>query len=355
MKLKNLLIISLLAFTFIQCGSSKKPFRFTIKTGQENNKYHLGETIDVSILTEDKREIEKVIYHFQGITKDTNANESLQLPLNKLMLGKHSIKATVVTKDGNFSSVTDVTILNNQPPKVYTYEIVNTYPHNTKHYTQGLEFDKDTLYESTGNPRSSKESKLLKKDLETGETLKEHKLNNEYFAEGITIVKDKIHQLTWRKDIGFTYDLATFKQIGTFAYDNSREGWGICYDGKNTIYKSDGTTKIWKLDATTLEEKEAIQITTNTSIKSKFNELEWVNGKIYANTWQKDGIAIINPENGAIEGIINCKGLRKEVGISPKDNDRVLNGIAYKETTDQLYVTGKYWNKLFEIKVIPTK
>ena len=349
MRFKNFLIASLLTFSFIQCGSSKKTFQFTIEMEKENQKYQLGETVTAKIVTKDKRPITKVIYNFQGIDTEQQASIPFTVKLDNHLLGNHTLKATVFTKDGSFSSITNLTILNNKSPKVYSYEIIATYPHNTKHFTQGLEINNNTLYESAGHYGASK---LLKKNLKTGETLIEHPFSKEYFAEGITIVNDKIHLLTWRKLIGFTFDLETLKPEGSFAYNQSKQGWGICYDGKNTIYKSDGTTKIWKLDAKTLEEKEAIQVATNKSIKSSFNELEWVNGKIYANTWQKDGIAIINPENGAIEGIINCKGLRKEVGISAKDNEKVLNGIAYDKDTDQLYVTGKYWKSLFEIKVV---
>ncbi len=349
MKFKNFLIACILALSFIQCGSSKKPFQFTIETGQEDHKYHLGETLTANIITKDKRPIQKVIYNFQGINKEVQASESLSLKLDNLLLGVHPIKATVFTEGGNFTSIANITVLNNKTPKVYSYEIVNTYPHNTKHYTQGLEIKNGILYESAGHFGASK---LLKKELVTGKTIKEHAFEKKYFAEGITIVDDKLHLLTWKQHLGFTFDLETLKQEGSFEYDKSKEGWGICFDGKNTIYKSDGTTKIWKLDAKTLEEKGYIQITTNKSIKKKFNELEWVNGKIYANTWMKDGIAIINPENGAIEGIINCKGLREKVGVSSEDNDKVLNGIAYKKDTDQLYITGKYWKSLFEIKVI---
>ncbi len=349
MKLSKILILSLLSLLFLQCGNSKKPFQFVVKTNKADNKFHLGEKLSVKIETEDKRPISKVVYEFQDASETVSGEKSFEFSLDKALLGKYPMNVKVYFEGGEVEKIAAITILNNKAPKVYSYKIIKKYPHNTKHYTQGLEFKDNYLYESTGHYG---ESKLLKKDLVTGETLKEHDLKDDYFGEGITIVHNKIHQLTWKKNIGFTYDLETFKQEGSFAYNESKQGWGICFDGNNTIYKSDGTTKIWKLNAKTLEEKGSIQVTTNKSIKSRFNELEWVNGKIYANTWQKDGIAIINPENGAIEAIINCKGLRKMVGVSSKDQDRVLNGIAYKRETDQLYVTGKYWNSLFEIKKI---
>ena len=342
-KLYTFLFINLL---ITSCGSKKNTLNFKLES--DKNTYQLGETITIvpKLLTDEA--IESITYTFQEEKIKASAENKLTIVLDKHLLGKHTVYATVVS-DGNTENIeTDITIYNNKAPKVYGYEIINTYPHSEKHYTQGLEFVGDNLYESAGQRG---ESKLLSKNLKTGETLKEHALANNYFAEGLTVIGDKIHQLTWNANIGFTYDLETFQEKGTFAYNQSKEGWGLCHNEKY-IYKRDGSTKIWKLNPQTLAEEGFIQIATNKALKSRFNELEWINGKIYANTWQKDGIAIINPNNGAIEAIINLKGIRKKVNVSEGDMDRVLNGIAYKKATDQLFITGKYWNSLFEIKVV---
>ena len=179
-----------------------------------------------------------------------------------------------------------------------------------------------------------------------------HELSNNYFAEGLTILNDKIYQLTWREGQGFIYDVNTFENIGSFSYHDSKEGWGLCNSGEK-IYKSDGTEKIWILNSETLAEEDFIQVVTHASVVTKMNELEWVEGKIYANTYQKDGVAIINPETGAIEGLIDFRGLRKKLGnenaLDPLND--VLNGIAYNPNTKKLYVTGKDWDTLFEVKV----
>ena len=264
-------------------------------------------------------------------------------------LGKRILKAQVFY-NGNIDTVTKkVTILNDKSPKIYSYQIIAEYPHDNKAYTQGLEFVGDTLYENTGKHGKSS---LRKVNYQTGEVLQKEDLSENYFGEGITILNDKIYQLTWLAKQGFIYDLKTLKNVGSFAYNQSKEGWGLCNNGK-VIFKSDGTEKIWLLDPKTLAEKEYIQVATNKRVKSRFNELEWVEGKIYANTYQKDGIAIINPKNGALEGVINLKGLRSKATPAGKEDDAdyVLNGIAYKPDTKQLFVTGKYWNKLFEIKI----
>ena len=190
-------------------------------------------------------------------------------------------------------------------------------------------------------------------DLKSGKVLKQIELPDNRFGEGLTIWKDKVYQLTWRAGEGYIYNLDDFKKTGSFSYKQSKEGWGLTHDGKK-LYKSDGTEKIWILDPETLAEQDYIQTVTNRTISSKLNELEWVDGKIYANTYQKDGVAIINPKNGAIEGVIDFRGLRDLLDnkdeLDPQNH--VLNGIAYNPDTKQLYVTGKDWDKMFEVKII---
>ncbi len=342
MKFSKIYLLLLVTAVITSCGSKKSEINFSLNS--DKKVYHLGESIKLLPKSLSGEKIESISYTFQN-KEISSVNE---IVLKNHLLGEHTIKATIKS-DGVVENVfTKITVLNDKAPKVYSYNILNTYPHNEDHYTQGLEFVNDNLYESAGR---NGESKLLLKDLKTGDTKKEHNLADTFFAEGLTIVGTKIHQLTWKGNVGFTYDLNTFEEQGTFAYNQSKEGWGLCHSDKY-IYKSDGSTKIWKLNKDTLAEEGYIQIATNKALKSRFNELEWVNGKIYANTWQKDGIAIINPDNGAIEGIINLKGIREKVGVAADDINKVLNGIAYKEESKQLFITGKYWNSLFEIEII---
>ena len=163
----------------------------------------------------------------------------------------------------------------------------------------------------------------------------------------VKIVMSSVEELTCSKRI--VYDINTFEQLDSFSYNASKEGWGLCNDGTN-LYKSDGTSKIWILNAETLAEEDYIQTVSHKTISKKLNELEWVNGKIYANNWQIDLISIINPKNGAIEGLVDFRSLRKQVSSATKED--VLNGIAYNKETGKLYVTGKNWDKLFEVKII---
>ena len=236
---------------------------------------------------------------------------------------------------------------NNLTPTVYSYEIINVYPHDINAYTQGLEFYNGFLYESIG--RYGK-SQLRRVDYESGEVLSTKNINKKYFAEGITILDDLIYLLSWREKIGFIYDVNNFNIIDSFSYDKSKEGWGLCNDGKN-IYKSDGTDKIWILDPKSMKELDYIQPHTNKRKLANINELEWINDRIYGNIYMAEGIAIINPKNGVVEGVIDLSSLKEEV-TNHKDLD-VLNGIAYNKASNSIFVTGKMWDKLFEIKITP--
>ncbi|WP_299441763.1 glutaminyl-peptide cyclotransferase [uncultured Aquimarina sp.] len=348
MNKRNLFVIITLCLLFFSCGSNadaKKKY-FSIKTDNNQTKFKLGETVKASIINDKKIEIDSVVFYLGDLKSNDSGGFTYEEKLDNERLGKHLLKAIVYFEGKEEDIYKKLTFLNNTPPKLYKYKIIAEYPHDQNAFTQGLEFMGDTLYESTGKNGMSS---LRKVNYKTGEVLIKKDIDRKYFAEGITIINDNIFQLTWQSKEGFIYNLNTLEKTGSFAYHKSKEGWGLCNDGKQ-VYKSDGTEKIWILDAETLAEKSFIEVTTNKKVKSKFNELEWIEGKIYANTWQKDGIAVINPQNGALEAVINLSGLREKV-TQHSDLD-VLNGIAYKKDTKQLFVTGKNWDKLFEIEII---
>ena len=278
-------------------------------------------------------------------TKKIAAKSVFELQLSEQKLGVNSISVEVFSEGKSVEVKTSFTVYNSKKPQLYTYKIINAYPHDIKAYTQGLEFYKDTLYESTG---LRGKSSLRKVNYKTGEIYKKVDLDQFYFGEGLTIFNEKIIQLTYQSNEGLIYNLDMDK-IGKFKYNASKEGWGLTHDHQ-WLYKSDGSTKIWKLDQETLEEVDYIQAVTHSAVLNRLNELEYINGKIYANTYLKDGIVIINPETGAVEGLIDLRGLKKKV--TQHDQLDVLNGIAYNKNTKQLFVTGKNWDKLFEIELI---
>ena len=189
-------------------------------------------------------------------------------------------------------------------------------------------------------------------NFETGEVLQQIDLDPSVFGEGITLLHNKLYQLTWQSGFGYVYDPANLKQTRTFTYGKSREGWGLCNDGAK-IFKSDGTEKIWFLDPESLDEFGYIETVTNKSIFNKANELEYVDGKIYANVYQRESMMIIDATSGAIEGVINFGGLKGKVNKGPEwdDTNSVLNGVAYHQDRGTFFVTGKNWDKLFEVQI----
>jgi len=342
MKTFKHLIIIFLSSLLIACGSNsgQKKSDFIIKTNAEGNSIANTKTLELSIGNSKAENIQSVEYTINGNVVSDKVN------LESIRLGKQTITAQVVFNDGSETITQNITILNSNLPKVYSYKIINVYHHDITSYTQGLEFYNGELYESTGQYN---ESKLRKVDYKTGDVLKNTNLANEYFGEGLTILNDKVYQLTWKKSTGFVYDVNTFEKTGSFKYGNSKEGWGLCNDGK-ILYKSDGTEKIWILNPETLVEEYYIQAYTNKGKVVGINELEWINGKIYANRYQKNGVAIINPKNGAIESVIDFSSLKDKV--TQHQGLDVLNGIAYNPETNTIFVTGKRWDKLFEVEII---
>ena len=337
--MKQLLLI--LSFFLISNCENNNSKDFKLKIQSTDKTVKLNDTINIDISSKRGIIIDSTKLFLNNKPVDNH------VILDNYILGNQDIRAIVYSDGESFTLTNSFDIYSDSAPKLYKYEIINEFRHDNKAYTQGLEFYDNVLYESTGlNGKSS----LRKVNYRTGEVLKSIKIDNEYFAEGITILNDKIYQLTWKNQIGFIYN-TDLEIMNTFEYGNSIQGWGLCNDGEY-IYKSDGTNKIWLLDKVTLEEISYIEVMTNKSKIKNINELEYINGKIYANTYQlnRDVVIIINPKNGTVEGVIDFTGIRDLVKKSP-DLD-VMNGIAYNPKTDRLYVTGKNWDKLFEIQLV---
>lgn len=225
----------------------------------------------------------------------------------------------------------------------YGYEVVSTWPHDTDAYTQGLIFQDGKLLESTG--REGKSS-LRRVELETGRVLQKVNIPSPYFAEGITLLKGKVFQLTWQHQRGFIYDPWTFAKLGEFTY--SGEGWGLTNDSESLIL-SDGTNRLRFLDPVNFQLRKSIAVFDGRRAITNLNELEFVQSEIYANVWHTEQLARIDPQTGRVTGWIDLKGLLSRSEVS--DEEAVLNGIAYDETKNRLFATGKLWPKLFEIRL----
>jgi len=233
------------------------------------------------------------------------------------------------------------------PVQLYTYEIVNAFPHDRGAFTQGLIYRDGAFLESTG---LNGESSLRKTDLKTGAVVKEVKLSEQYFAEGLALWDGKLFQLTWREQKAFVYDAGDFKLEREFTY--AGEGWGLTTDGASLIM-SDGTSQIRFLDPATFAEKKRIDVRMRGRAVDRLNELEYVKGRILANVWGSDDVVQIDPTTGRVTAVIDFSGL-----LATQDRDKdteVLNGIAYDATGDRLFVTGKRWPRIFEVRLKPKK
>ncbi|MBZ4042181.1 glutaminyl-peptide cyclotransferase [Flavobacterium hibisci] len=346
MKKHNFLTAILLGITLIGCGDKNKGENslFTIDDSAFPAHFLPQEAVSIAVLNPKSKEIDSIAY-FVNDKKvgSTKGSEKFKFELKNQKLGYQYLKATVYFGSDSSDATKRVELVSNVNPKLLKYKIVNTYPHDKKDFTEGLEFYNDTLYESTGQEGAS----FIKKyDYKTGNVFKKIDLDSKYFGEGITFLNGKLFQLTYKNKKGFIYDAKTLKLEKTFDYEKDIEGWGMTNDGKQ-IYQTDGTEKIWKVDPSTQKMIDYINVYSGTSKIKAVNELEWINGKIYANIWFKDAIAVVNPNSGAVEGILDLSGLRKVMTDITKDD--VLNGIAYNPKTKTIFVTGKNWSKMFEI------
>lgn len=348
MKNYNLLTFILLGITLIGCKGTKKVENslFNIDDSAFPAHFLPQETVSIAILNPNSKTIDSVSFFINdkkvGSKKGT---EQFKFELKDQKLGYQNLKATVYF-DGDSSDATKrIELVSNIEPKLLKYKVVNTFPHDKKDFTEGFEFYNDTLYESTGQEGAS----LIKKyDYKTGKVYKKIDLDKQYFGEGITFINGKLFQLTYQNKKGFIYNAKTLKLEKTFDYEKEIEGWGMTNDGTH-IYQTDGTEKIWKVNPETQKMIDYINVYSGASKIKAVNEIEWINGKIYANVWFKDAIAVVNPSSGAVEGILDLSALRKTMSDITKDD--VLNGIAYNPKTKTIFVTGKNWSKTFEITV----
>jgi glutamine cyclotransferase len=254
----------------------------------------------------------------------------------------HSDASTVETQT-NRGMLANQPNTNSDDFPIYTYDVINVWPHNRNAFTQGLIFKDDILVESTGlNGQSS----LRNVDLKSGNVLKQFNVPSQYFAEGLTALGGKLYQLTWQNQKGFVYDAQTFQVESEFSYQG--EGWGLTTDG-HFLIMSDGSDRIRFLDPVSFEVKRTINVRARHQPVKQLNELEYIKGEIFANIWRTDEVARIDPESGKVVGAIDFRGL-----LAPQDRDGntdVFNGIAYDSVNDRLFVTGKHWPKLFEVRL----
>ncbi|BBE18139.1 glutamine cyclotransferase [Aquipluma nitroreducens] len=330
-----------------KANRSRKP-AVRINAESVHKKIVYGDDINISIAVKVKDgELKETNIFVDSVLVTTNKNTEFNYTLKGFKsLGKHTIKAQAVKADGvegvyfkTFEVLSDVI------PEKYGYEVVQTYPHNETSFTEGLEIHDGFIYESTGE---NGKSFLYKNNLKTGKTVKSVKLADKYFGEGITIFNNKIYQLTYKTKVGFIYNLENMALIDSFHFE-STEGWGMTHDEKYLIM-DDGTNILTYLDPTTLKAVKKLQVYDDKDQVLYLNELEYSDGFIYANLWTTNLILKIDPQTGKVLAKIDLEGI---LTLSNTDKQvDVLNGIAIDPVTKKMYVTGKLYPKLFEIKPI---
>jgi glutaminyl-peptide cyclotransferase len=330
--------------------SDSRPSRKLVEilSPADNSKFSLHDKFTLTIApAAGNPEIDSVQMWYAGKKLKTTFSVPYSVQVDGLTTrtpGERAIKVTAYSKTFKPQSITlTVSVVSDIVPETYHYKIKRSFPHDPKAFTQGLVWEDGYLYEGTGQPG---ESWLRKEELETGKVISQVNLDPQLFGEGIAIMGDRIYQLTWTSKVGFVYDKKSFAQINKVYYQT--EGWGLTTFG-NKLIMSDGSNTIWFLDQD-FNVVSSIEVWDNKGKITNLNELEMVEGELWANIWQTDKIARIDLSSGKVLGYINLENLLPR--NQRKGEEDVLNGIAYDAAGKHIYVTGKWWPRLFEIEVI---
>lgn len=359
-------LIVLLCFALASCGATPKKKEVAKSTNvstsvveyirsikfvspQKHQMCKLDSKISFDFSIKEKFKTDSVEVFIDGMLLQTlkTAPYKFDYTFTNTKVGNRQIKA-IAFHDNNKRglAVTNITLMPSKAPVSKGYKVIRTYSHDVSAYTQGLVFHNGYLYEGTGK---QKESCIKKHDLKTGHVISVLDIDKHLFGEGITIYKDKIIQLTWQSGRGFVYDINSFSQESEFSY--STQGWGITTIGDELIM-SDGTNKLYYIDPTSFAVKSQIEVYDEKGPVKQLNELEYINGMVYANVWLTDTIVAIDPSTGIVKQNINMSGILTKRELRKLiDGDDVLNGIAYDKATKRLFVTGKRWPKLFQIEL----
>jgi len=332
-------------------NQSKPKERVSKLTSPKNGAQYIhGDAIPVEVKVDSTSDVkaDSIVAYMEGVRlAKLEANKLSSVTINRPFLGSRKLQVTTYKSDGKKEiKIANMLILSAVKPQIYRYELIKEYPHNTGSYTQGLLYHEGALYESTGQRG---ESRVMKVDLESGDLLQVHDMPKQYFGEGLTVLNDNLIQITWQLETGFVYDLESFEILRSFPYTG--EGWGIATDGEKLIM-SNGSNEISFLDPNSYKVVKTIKVVDHKGPVDKLNELEYINGEIWANYYEYQTFKIvrIDPESGQVNSYVNLTGILDTKDMHPGID--VMNGIAYDVDGDRLFVTGKYWPKLYEIRVL---
>jgi len=349
--MRKIITILLLCTTLFQLACSDKVGSYiTFKNPLQGESFHSGKPVRIELDIPEKTDVQAITYLVDGKEfAQKNTKEFVTLDTQNLPLGYRMLTAIVKRGDQTDTITNNIILTTDKKPIKLKYTLVNTFPHDTSSYTQGLSFVDGQLLESTGRKGFSQ---LKYVDVRTGKAIKAVSLKPEYFGEGSVKVGNQIIVLTWQENVGLVYDAATLEEKTTFPYQASREGWGLTYDGKQLL-RSDGSNKIWFMNASTFKEEGFIEVYDNKGAVERLNELEYIDGKLYANVYGANKIVVINPQTGIVEAELDLTKLvpKNYFKDDYEIGNNVLNGIAYDAAGKRLFVTGKKWPNLFEIKL----
>jgi len=355
-KFKIISAVVLIALAIYSCKTENKGETITISP-DAGTTYKTGDLVAVKEHFASAMKIDSIVYLVDsvkiGSKKDSSA---FSLKTDSLTLGPKIITAKICGGDKPIELSTNIVLLPSKPPVEYTFKVIKVFPHDTSCYTEGLLYQDGAFYESGGgylDPppglQADGQSSLRKVDLATGKPIKKVMDDPKVFGEGIAVVGNKIMQLTWKEKKGYVFDKETFKLISTFSFNVGVEGWGVCFDGKK-IYMDDSTNRIWFLDKDNYRETGFIDVYDDKGAVNQVNELEYIEGKLYANVYQTNNIIVIDPKTGAVLEKIDMTNLYPQ--NQRNANADVLNGIAYDAQGKRIFVTGKKWNKLFQVEFV---
>lgn len=332
------------------CNTQRKAAELSFKTPEAGTLIKKGDKVAVRMnFPASDAGIDSVVYLLDDqVIAAKKDSTPVSFPTDSLKLGSRSITTRLYQGGKQQEAFSNIVLVSPKAPEQLSFSVVKTFPHDTSAYTQGLEYHDGIFYESTGEWG---ESSLRKVSVNDGKVLKKIDFPKEIFGEGLAVLpNNKIVMLTWRNGKGFVYDKNTFEKLSEFPFQASKEGWGLCFDG-NRLIKSDGTNRLYFLNKESYAEEGYIEVYNDKGAVDQLNELEYIDGLIYANVYQQDIIVVIDPKTGEVLRELNLIGLLPQK--DHYDNTDVLNGIAYDAQGKRLFVTGKKWDSLFEIKILP--
>jgi glutamine cyclotransferase len=361
MKYKITILIAGAVFVvcgFFSCKSGNQSENNVTITPEAGSNYKTGDKVAAQAHYPAGTKADSIVYLLDSVriasTKDTSA---ITVKTDTMRLGARIITAKVYSGGKSEDASTNIVLLPAKAPVKYSFKVIKTFPHDTSSFTEGLVYQDGFLYESGGGylkPPQGQEvtnqSSLRKVDLNTGKVLQKVLLDSAVFGEGISIVGNKILQLTYHEKIGYIYDKSTFKKLGTFPNNIGIEGWGMCFDG-NKLYMDDSSNRLWFLDKNTYKAIGYVDVYDDKGPVDKINELEYIDGKIYADIWTTNTIVIIDPKTGAVIGKIDLTDLYPQDKRIPGSD--VLNGIAYDPQGKRIFITGKKWPALYQVEFNP--